>query len=161
VLNGNFLGFLAIPICIAAWFFGDTPINSLDAAYKSAANKLSRDVFGVGPYQSVYYTLDVRNPLLSPTAWQGRALYKKWCGACHGKTAGGTTIGPPLVEYDAEHHGDETFYSAVRYGVKQHHWSFGDMPSMPHVTREQTRRIIVYVRETQNANDRWHKGADE
>lgn len=160
-LNRNLLKFLAVPICIAAAFFGYAAITSREALHKAAAKTFNRDGLGTGAYQSIYYTTDVRNPLLTPTAWQGRALYKKWCGACHGKTTGGTTIGPPLVAYDVENHGDDTFYSAIRYGVKQHHWNFGDMPPMPDVTREQARKIIVYVRETQIADDRRHESLNE
>jgi hypothetical protein len=35
---------------------------------------------------------------------------------------------------------------AVRDGVKQHHWHFGNMPPQPEVTPEQTGHVIAYVR---------------
>lgn len=102
-----------------------------------------------------------RAPLLSPTAWQGRKLYKKWCGSCHGKTTGGTASGPPLVMYRAEHHGDDTFHRAVREGVKQHHWSYGDMPAIPDLVDDEVSEIIAYVRETQTADSRQHSELDD
>ncbi|NJO35044.1 MAG: cytochrome c [Rhodospirillales bacterium] len=41
---------------------------------------------------------------------------------------------------------------AVKTGVRQHHWRFGDMPPQPRVTEEQVAAIVGFVREVQTAN---------
>jgi hypothetical protein len=50
------------------------------------------------------------------------------------------------VIYEPSHHADAAFTLAVRRGVRAHHWRFGDMPSLPHVTTVQTDEITRYVR---------------
>lgn len=93
-------------------------------------------------------------PALSPGAEAGRAAFARGCAACHGAYAEGTASGPPLVHpiYRPNHHADEAFWLAVRRGVRAHHWRFGDMPALPQVDAEETRRIVLYVRELQRAN---------
>ncbi len=131
------------------------------ALYKAAVKIFNRDATNDVPRQKSYLILDVRNPLLSPLAWEGGALYRKQCGSCHGKTTGGTMRGPPLVLYDAEHFDDESFSSAIRDGVKRKHWNFGDMPPVTGLTEEQVRKIIAYVRETQIADERRQSPLDQ
>jgi len=85
----------------------------------------------------------------------GEAKYNSSCSQCHGKSARGSSIGPPLVHklYLPNHHADQSFRWAVRDGVKQHHWHFGDMPKMKDITPEDIANIILYVRtEQRNAN---------
>jgi mono/diheme cytochrome c family protein len=79
---------------------------------------------------------------------RGATLFGTHCRACHGPAARGSDQGPPLVHgyYVASHHADLAFYSAVRNGVVQHHWEFGDMPAQPQVTPEQAADITAYVR---------------
>ena len=83
-----------------------------------------------------------------PDARTGQKLFKALCTQCHGESAKGTDEGPPLVDpvYRPGHHADLAFQFAVRDGVKQHHWHFGDMPPQPDVAPEQAGHMIAYVR---------------
>ena len=84
----------------------------------------------------------------------GKVAFAKHCGQCHGTNATGTDKGPPLVHryYVPSHHADFSFVRAVRQGVRQHHWRFGNMPPQPEVSKEEIDSIILYVRELQRAN---------
>jgi len=83
---------------------------------------------------------------------QGSALFETNCSSCHGINAQGTEQGPPLVNnvYRTAHHADFAFHMAVRDGVRQHHWGFGDMPAAPQITPEQTAHVIAYIRQEQS-----------
>lgn len=78
----------------------------------------------------------------------GERAYVANCAGCHGVAGRGSEKGPPLVHrvYEPGHHADAAFLLAVRSGVVAHHWRFGDMPPQPHVTNEETGRIVAYVR---------------
>lgn len=93
----------------------------------------------------------VQMPKLSPQAAAGRRAFDALCAVCHGL---GTDKGPPLLDpvYNPGHHSDESFRAAVKRGVRQHHWRFGDMPPQPQVSDEQLTQIVRYVRELQQAN---------
>ncbi len=91
-------------------------------------------------------------PRLSATAREGEKDYKRYCQTCHGKSARGSRIGPPLIAYDADQHTDLSFYNAVQQGVRQHHWRFGDMPAMPNVSKDAVGNIIQFVRALQAAD---------
>lgn len=148
-------------MCITVGLIGYAATVSPQALYNAVARIFDRDqASDERPYRS-HYILDVRNPLLSPIAWQGRALYKQWCSSCHGNTTGGTRRGPPLVIYDIENYDNASFLAAIRDGVKQQHWSFGDMPPISAVSGEQARKIIAYVRETQIADQRRQRRFDQ
>ena len=73
------------------------------------------------------------------------------CSQCHGKWAGGTDQGPPLLHsyYLPGHHGDESFYRAIKNGSRAHHWGFGDMPAISGLSDESAREIIALVRWSQ------------
>ena len=92
--------------------------------------------------------------MFSAEAEQGKESFDENCATCHGTNAAGTEQGPPLVHsyYNPGHHADGAFYAAVRNGVRQHHWRFGNMPPQRQVTDQQVRLIIAYVREMQQAN---------
>ena len=96
----------------------------------------------------------IKMPKLSPTALVGQRAYDATCAKCHGAYGLGTDKGPPLLNpiYNPGHHPDEAFLRAVRNGVRQHHWSFGDMPAQPEVSEEEIKQIVRYVREVQQAN---------
>ena len=99
--------------------------------------------------------LDVRVPRhLTREARVGEKLYLQHCGRCHGKTIGGSTDGPPLIEYGSAHHSDETFHRAVSNGVKQHHWKYGDMPAVKGISSNEVGSIITFVREVQRFDER-------
>jgi mono/diheme cytochrome c family protein len=78
----------------------------------------------------------------------GEALFNTHCAACHGPSAVGTNQGPSLLArvYVPSHHSDASFYLAVKQGVRAHHWLYGDMPALPHVTQDEVTKIISYVR---------------
>jgi mono/diheme cytochrome c family protein len=78
----------------------------------------------------------------------GVALFNTHCSVCHGPSAVGTQQGPSLLSrvYVPSHHSDASFYLAVKQGVRAHHWLFGNMSAMPHVTEDEVTPIIAYVR---------------
>lgn len=93
---------------------------------------------------------------LSAAAQAGKEVFEASCAACHGTNAAGQDgVAPPLVHviYEPNHHSDQSFYQAVRYGVRAHHWSFGNMPVIEGISQSQVGNIIAYVRELQRAND--------
>ena len=99
-------------------------------------------------------TVTVSVPDLSDAARQGAELFAANCSECHGRTAGGSSQGPPLVHkiYEPGHHADFSFQRAVNQGSPQHHWQFGDMAPVPGLLPEEVDRIVCYVRELQYAN---------
>ncbi len=101
-----------------------------------------------------YEPVNVTVPELTAEAQAGRTIFEANCKKCHGKNAGGSRKGPPLVHkiYEPSHHGDIAFQMAVKNGVLSHHWPFGKMPPVPGVSEEQVTSIISYVRELQRAN---------
>lgn len=100
------------------------------------------------------HQVDVKLPSLSPLAQAGEQVFAANCQVCHGANASGGPGGPPLVHiiYEPNHHGDGSFVAAVRNGVRQHHWSFGNMAPVPGISDQQILEIITYVRELQRAN---------
>lgn len=78
----------------------------------------------------------------------GKATFEASCAACHGQVALGTEQGPPLLHpyYEPGHHSDEAFHLAVTQGAMAHHWSFGNMPPVPGLGREEVSEVIAYVR---------------
>lgn len=99
--------------------------------------------------------VEVNVPSLSTVAIEGEAIFNKNCSVCHGKNAAGVDgSGPPLVHviYEPNHHGDASFYIAVRQGVRAHHWPFGNMLPIQGVSEDDVKKVIVYVRELQRAN---------
>ncbi len=97
-------------------------------------------VSGVGSQQSRTGSFD-----------DGQRLFGENCAACHGASAEGTTVGPPLVHavYNPNHHPDFAFHNAVNNGVPQHHWAFGDMEPRPGLSGSDVNDIICYVRQLQ------------
>lgn len=92
---------------------------------------------------------------LSITAEVGKSMFDVKCASCHGDNAGGREgTAPPLVHkiYEPSHHGDESFQRAVSFGVKSHHWGFGDMPPVDGLTRGDVTQIVEYIRTLQRAN---------
>ena len=96
----------------------------------------------------------VIRPTLSESARAGETLFNANCSLCHGANAAGTDQGPPLIHkvYTPGHHSDFSFRNAVRRGVRQHHWQFGDMAPVAGISSEEVDQIICYIREMQRAN---------
>lgn len=99
-------------------------------------------------------SVSVTLPELSRSAKAGQGHFEANCAACHGESGGGTGQGPPLVHkiYESGHHSNGAFFLAVQRGVREHHWSFGNMPAQPQVTRGQAALILEFIREVQAAN---------
>lgn len=78
----------------------------------------------------------------------GEAKFNAHCSSCHGPRASGTPNGPPLVHkiYEPNHHGDAAFLRAAEFGVKAHHWEFGNMPKIDGVTAADVEQITRYIR---------------
>jgi mono/diheme cytochrome c family protein len=94
-------------------------------------------------------------PPLGGQAAQGAKDFARSCASCHGADADGRDgVGPPLVHkiYEPGHHADGAFYLAVAQGVRQHHWTFGNMPPVTGVSPDEIARIVAYVRTLQRAN---------
>jgi mono/diheme cytochrome c family protein len=91
---------------------------------------------------------------LSAQATKGKSIYEANCSSCHGQNGSGTDKGPPFIHkiYEPSHHGDASFQRAAKYGVRAHHWPFGNMPRVEGITEIEVERVIVYVRELQRAN---------
>jgi mono/diheme cytochrome c family protein len=104
--------------------------------------------------ERLQHQVDVKLPSLTPLAEAGSTVFAANCQACHGANASGGPGGPPLVHiiYEPNHHGDGSFVAAVRNGIRQHHWNFGNMAPVPGVSDQQIVEIITYVRELQRAN---------
>ena len=99
-------------------------------------------------------SIAVNVPELSPRGREGLGLFSIYCAGCHGENAAGAPSGPPLVHklYVRAHHNDDVFRRVINYGVRAHHWQFGDMPAIDVQRAIQRDRIIDYVRELQRAN---------
>jgi mono/diheme cytochrome c family protein len=78
----------------------------------------------------------------------GLALFNTHCAVCHGVSAAGTAQGPSFLSsiYASSHHSDASFFLAVKQGARAHHWGFGHMPALPHVTEPEVEHITRYVR---------------
>ena len=100
-------------------------------------------------------TLDVTVPAgLSAQARAGQTAFNRTCSTCHGENAAGGEGGPPLIHkiYEPGHHADGAIRNAVMLGVRQHHWSFGNMPPQPGINGADINAITAFLRETQRAN---------
>ena len=82
---------------------------------------------------------------------EGDSLFAASCASCHGESARGTTLGPPLLHiiYEPSHHSDAAFLLATQRGVAAHHWRFGDMPPLEGLGDEDVGAIVDYVRHLQ------------
>ena len=104
--------------------------------------------------QPLAHQVQVTVPELSGATASGQAVFAANCAACHGANAAGGPGGPPLVHriYEPGHHADISFTLAVRNGVRQHHWQFGNMPPIPGIAEAQIAQVVTYVRTLQRAN---------
>lgn len=98
--------------------------------------------------------VDVEVGNLSSLASKGRLVFNTNCASCHGVDAAGGTGGPPLIHsiYNPGHHSNVAFIRAVRSGVRQHHWQFGNMPPQQHVAFGDMVFLMKFIREVQQQN---------
>ncbi len=82
---------------------------------------------------------------------RGAEVYATSCASCHGAELGGTDKGPPQLSivYEPNHHGDDSYRSAIANGAPQHHWEYGDMPAVEGLTDEDVEAVIAFVRAEQ------------
>lgn len=75
-------------------------------------------------------------------------LYAARCSSCHGARATGNDRGPPLVHfyYRKRYHPDAVFATAMKQGVKAHHWGFGDMPPAIGMSDDDITDVTIYLR---------------
>ncbi len=81
----------------------------------------------------------------------GAVVYQARCASCHGDDLKGNDKGPSQLSivYEPNHHGDDSYRSAIRNGASQHHWGFGDMPAIQDITDSQIEAVIAYIRSEQ------------
>lgn len=98
--------------------------------------------------------VDVAVEGLSEKAQTGQLVFNQNCASCHGVNGEGSEAGPPLIHsiYNPGHHSNKSFYRAVTQGVRQHHWSFGDMPPQRQIGFSEMTYILTFVREVQAIN---------
>lgn len=85
----------------------------------------------------------------------GKELFEANCSSCHGINAKGVEgAGPSFINkiYEPSHHADITFLRAAQYGVRAHHWPYGNMPKQPQVTAQDITKIVSYIRKLQRDN---------
>ena len=113
-------------------------------------------IFYLSPTISVGESMiDIKVPKIEEQYLNGESLFNKNCISCHGIHGVGVKgAGPPLIHiiYEPSYHGDESFYSAVKYGVQSHHWTFGNMSAVKNITDKEIADIIKYIRFIQRAN---------
>lgn len=111
-------------------------------------------IFGYGSRTPTSAITGVTVPELSGTAAEGAGLFSQYCVACHGENGAGSDAGPPLIHkiYEPNHHPDQAFLVGALYGVRQHHWKFGNMAPIEGITEGEVIKIITFVRTVQRDN---------
>jgi mono/diheme cytochrome c family protein len=84
---------------------------------------------------------------------RGEGIYAANCAQCHGGDLAGSDRGPSLLEpiYGPDRLTDAEFADAVRNGVEQRLWDFGDMPGNGSYSDAQIDAITAFVRSRQAA----------
>ncbi len=82
---------------------------------------------------------------------RGAIVYASSCASCHGADLRGTDKGPShlSVVYEPNHHGDDSFRSAIVNGAPQHHWDFGPMAPVTGLDAQDMDAVIAFVRAEQ------------
>lgn len=81
----------------------------------------------------------------------GQSIFSSRCVLCHGESGTGSKQGPPLVHniYRPDHHGDYSIERAVKFGVRSHHWGFGNMPPILGMSPKDIQLVTAYIRQEQ------------
>ena len=133
-----------------AWRWLSLTLGGSAALLMVAPGTLAFDQNKPGRKPPEHFALDVKEPRnLSPQARKGKKFYRANCQSCHGPTTRGSAKGPPLIIYERSNHGDEMFRDAVRNGVTEHHWKYGDMPPIKNASDQDIANLISYVRALQ------------
>ncbi|AJQ97460.1 c-type cytochrome [Gynuella sunshinyii] len=103
--------------------------------------------------------VDVKIGPLTPRAAAGQVTFNQYCAACHGVNGQGTKVGPPLIHdiYNPGHHDNASFMRAVKNGVQQHHWPYGNMPPQPQTGFTDMTNLMAFIREVQEQNGIYRK----
>ncbi len=113
-------------------------------------------LLGSGPLSAEHFKghVQVQVGELSARAIKGQQVFNDNCASCHGVNGAGTHKGPPLIHdiYNPGHHSNQAFYNAVRNGVRQHHWPYGDMPPQKQVGFSDMAALVQFIREVQQQN---------
>ena len=82
---------------------------------------------------------------------RGEAIYAANCAQCHGGDLAGSDRGPSLLDpvYGPDQLSDVEFADAVRNGVAERLWDFGDMPGNGSYTDAQVDALLAFVRAEQ------------
>ena len=82
---------------------------------------------------------------------QGEAIYSASCAQCHGGDLAGSDRGPSLLDpiYGPGQLTDADFADAVRNGVEERLWDFGDMPGNGSYSETQVAALLAFVRAEQ------------
>lgn len=106
---------------------------------------------GLSPAKASTHSTTAKAPTVPPELNIGGMLFRNYCAACHGVDLMGTDQGPPFLHkiYEPSHHGDGSFFRAVKVGVRAHHWKFGNMEPVEGVNEKIVASIVKYVRYVQ------------
>lgn len=140
----------AVLLLLAIWFFAMP--GFMGRSMMNGGMDMSNDFESGETSQMVQVALP---DTFSANAEIGKRIFDVKCAACHGANAAGQNgVAPPLVHkiYEPSHHADIAFLRAAQYGVRSHHWNFGNMPAIEDVTQGDVKLITAYVRELQRAN---------
>jgi mono/diheme cytochrome c family protein len=77
---------------------------------------------------------------------RGAGPYAANCAVCHGDALQGTSRGPTLLDPVSIELTDATMRNAIRNGVAETRWQFGDMPANGALRDAQVNEIIAFVR---------------
>ena len=108
-------------------------------------------VLGVSVFVVACGSTDSAAPSQAESADADADVYAASCASCHGVDLRGTDTGPSLLSivYEPNHHGDDSFRSAIANGSPQHHWDFGDMQPIEGLSEAQVDAVIAFVRAEQ------------
>ena len=129
------------------------PIRFLSMQFRTLISLAAISLSGCSPLDEDERRARMYLPPASyvPSMERGGFVFKQNCATCHGIDAKGGPTGPPLVHsiYSRDHHADLAIHWAVRDGVNQHHWHFGNMPPQKHVSPKRVSDIVLWIREMQ------------
>ena len=118
-------------------------LSALAALILSACNESTPD--------DVQLTQLQPQEAIAADANKGRVIFVANCAACHGLSTTGTNQGPSLVHkvYKPSHHSNYSIERAIKFGVRSHHWGFGNMPPVPGLSVGDVQQVIAYIRQEQ------------